>query len=67
MDFDVKKVAAQLGEDMVKSVISQLVIPYAKHLIEKSPSKSDDMLLVFLPQFEKGLLELADKIDGQVG
>ncbi len=67
MAFDVKKVSVQLGEDMVKSVVSQVVIPYVKDLIEASPNKSDDLILMFLPQLEAGLLELVDKIDGEKG
>lgn len=67
MEFEVKKVSAQLGEDIVKKVVSQLVIPYVRDMIEKSPNKSDDLILMFLPQLEAGLLELVDKIDGEKG
>lgn len=46
----------------MKAVVSKLVIPYVKHLAEKSENKIDDLAIAFLPQLEKALLELADKI-----
>jgi hypothetical protein len=62
-EFDLKKVSKELGEDVVKAVVSKLVIPYVKHLVEKSENKIDDLAVAFLPQLEKALLDLADKID----
>lgn len=64
---DVKKIGLNLGEDVVKTVISQVVRPYAEYYIEQSPNKIDDIILPFMEQLEKALLEIADKIDGEVG
>ena len=65
-DFDIKKALLNQGEDTVKSVIKNIVMPYAKIMITKSENKYDDMLLPFIGQLEAGLLDLADKIDGEV-
>lgn len=65
--LDVKKVGLEIGEDVVKAVISKVVKPYAQDYILKSENKIDDILLPFLDSLEKALLELADKIDNEVG
>lgn len=65
--LDVKKIGLEIGEDVVKSVISKVVKPYAQDYILKSENKIDDILLPFLDSLEKALVELADKIDGEVG
>lgn len=65
--LDVKKIGLEIGEDVVKSVISKVVKPYAQDYILKSENKIDDILLPFLDSLEKALLELADKIDNEVG
>ncbi len=66
-EFDVKKVGMNVGEDMVKMVISNFVRPYAEHYIKNSENKIDDVMLPFLDQLEGALLDLADKIDGEEG
>jgi regulator of PEP synthase PpsR (kinase-PPPase family) len=63
---DIKKIGLNLSEDVVKVVIKQIVRPYAEYYIEQSPNKIDDIILPFLDQIEKALLEVADKIDGEV-
>lgn len=65
--LDVKKIGLEIGEDVVKAVISKVVKPYAQDYILKSENKIDDILLPFLDSLEKALVELADKIDGEVG
>lgn len=65
--LDVKKIGLEIGEDVVKSVISKVVKPYAQDYILKSENKIDDILLPFLDSLEKALIELADKIDNEVG
>ncbi len=65
--FEIKKVIRELGEDVVKAVISKVVKPYGEHLIKSSENKIDDLALPFLGQIEAGLLALADKIDGEEG
>jgi regulator of PEP synthase PpsR (kinase-PPPase family) len=64
---DVKTIGLNLGEDVVKTVISKVVRPYAEYYIEQSPNKIDDIILPFMEQLEKALLEIADKIDGEQG
>lgn len=65
MEFDVKKASLNVGEDMVKMVIKNIIRPYAEVYVKNSENKLDDMILPFLDQLEKGLIELADKIDGE--
>lgn len=62
---DLKNIGKGLAEDLVKKVISEVVKPYAQYYILKSDTKVDDILLPFLDDLEKGLLQLADKIDGE--
>lgn len=64
-EFDIKKAGLGIAEDAVKSVISQIVRPYAELYIMKSETKVDDILLPFLADLEKALLHLADKIDSE--
>lgn len=66
-DFDVKKAALNVAEDSVKSLISNVVKPFVKDYIEKSPNQIDNILLPFVDSLEQELLKLADKIDGEVG
>jgi hypothetical protein len=67
MALDYKKVALDLGEDVVKRVIKDIVRPFAEAYVLSSPNKLDDTLLLFMGQLEKALLDLADKIDGEAG
>jgi hypothetical protein len=64
---DIKKIGLNLGEDVAKSVIKDIVRPYAAYYIEQSENKIDDIILPFLDQIEKALLEVVDKVDGEVG
>jgi hypothetical protein len=66
-ELDLKKAGLNIGEDVVKAVISKIVKPYAEYYIMKSENKIDDVLLPFLGSLEGALLEQADKIDGEVG
>lgn len=66
-ELDLKKAGLNIGEDVVKAVISKVVKPYAEQYIVASPNKIDDVLLPFLGSLEAALLEQADKIDGEVG
>ena len=66
-DFDIKKAGLGVAEDSAKAVISKLVVPFAHHYIANSPNKIDDILLPFLGELEKALLDLADKIDQEPG
>lgn len=67
MKPDIKKIGLNLGEDVVKTVIKEVVRPYAEHYIKESDNKIDDIVLPFLDQLEAALLEMADKIDGEEG
>lgn len=66
-DFDVKKAALNVAEDSVKSLLSNVVKPFAADYIQKSPNKIDDILLPFLDSLEAELLKYVDKIDNEVG
>jgi hypothetical protein len=66
-EFDVKKAALNVAEDSVKSLLTNVVKPFAKQYIENSPNKVDDILLPFLDSLEAELLKFVDKIDGEVG
>jgi hypothetical protein len=66
MAIDYKKVALNIGEDAVKSAIKSLVRPLAEEYIKNSANKLDDVLLPFLDHLEKALLEIVDKVDGEV-
>lgn len=62
---DVKKISMDIGEDLAKRVVTDLVKPFAAHYIEQSENKIDDILLPFLDQLEDALVNLLDKIDGE--
>lgn len=64
---DIKKIGLNLGEEVAKAVIKDIVRPYAAYYIEQSSNKIDDIILPFLDQIEKALLEVVDKVDGEVG
>lgn len=67
MALDLKKAGLSIAEDTVKAVIKDIVRPYAAEYILKSENKVDDILLPFLDQLEAALVQLADKLDGEVG
>lgn len=62
---DIKKIGLNIAESAVKSVIHDVVRPYAEFYITQSSNKVDDILLPFLASLEANLLEFADKIDGE--
>jgi len=64
---DVKKVLVNLGEDAAKTVVKEVVRPYAEYYILQSPNKIDDIILPFLDQLESAIVDMLDKIDGEVG
>ena len=64
---DIKKIGLNIAEDLTKQVITELIKPYVKFYIEQSENKIDDILLPFLDDLEKALLDVADKIDGEEG
>ena len=66
MGVDIKKAGLNIAEDTVKAVIKNIVRPYAEDYVLKSENKIDDILLPFLDQLEKALVDLTDKIDGEV-
>lgn len=67
MAFDIKKAGLNIAENTVKEVIRDIVRPFAEEYIQKSENQIDNILLPFLDQLEAGLVQLADKIDGEVG
>lgn len=67
MEFDVKKASLGIAEDVLKMVIKDVVRPYAEAYVKKSENKIDDVILPFIDEIEKALLDIADKIDGEVG
>lgn len=67
MALDYKQVALNLGEDVVKRVIKDVVRPFAEAYVLSSPNKLDDILFPFMGQLEAALLDIADKIDGEKG
>jgi hypothetical protein len=67
MALDIKKAALNMGEDLAKNVIKNIVRPYAEEYILASPNKIDDLLLPFLDNLEAALMAAMDKIDGDVG
>ena len=67
MALDVKKALLNLGEENAKAIFKQVVRPLAEDIIAKSPNKIDDLMLPFMDQLEAAVMELADKIDGEVG
>jgi hypothetical protein len=64
---DLKKMLLNFGEDFLKQAIHSFVRPELEKFIKNSSNKYDDMLLPFLDQLEKAAVDLADKIDGEVG
>lgn len=64
---DIKQIGLNLAEENLKVVIKDVVRPYAEHYIAQSQTKIDDILLPFLDKLEAELLNLADKIDGEIG
>lgn len=62
-----KKAGLNIGEDLIKAVVKDIVRPFAEQKILESENKIDDILLPFLDQLEAALLAAADKIDGEVG
>jgi hypothetical protein len=64
---DIKKMGLGVAEETVKMVITQVVRPYAAYYVTVSENKIDDIILPFMDQLEQALLEMADKIDGEVG
>lgn len=67
MALDLKKAGLNIGEDLIKAVVKDIVRPFAEQKIQESENKIDDILLPFLDQLEAALLAAADKIDGEVG
>lgn len=67
MALDLKKAGLNIGEDLIKAVVKDVVRPFAEQKIQESENKIDDILLPFLDQLEAALLAAADKIDGEVG
>lgn len=62
MDLNVKDIAMKLLEQNAKVIVSEIVKPLAIEMINKSETKIDDILLPFVDQIEKAVLQLADKI-----
>lgn len=67
MALDVKKAALGLAESNVKAVWKQIIRPLAEEKIVDSENKVDDVILPFMDQLEAAIMQLADKIDGEVG
>lgn len=67
MALDLKKAGLNIGEDLIKAVVKDVVRPFAEQKIQESENKIDDILLPFLDQIEAALLAAADKIDGEEG
>jgi hypothetical protein len=62
MAVDVKKIALKLAEENAKVVITEIVKPMLEQYIIETENKYDDLLLGFMAQLEKGLLDMAEKI-----
>ncbi len=62
--MDIKKQSHILLEKMTRSMISDVLMPFAEEYIAKSENKIDDILLPFLGELERALIEAADNIDG---
>ncbi len=67
MEQDFKKLLLNLGEDLAKAFVSDIVKPELEKFIKNSENKYDDMLLAFIPQLEQAVLKALDKVDGEVG
>lgn len=65
MAVNVKQVALKLAEENAKVVISQIVKPMLEQYIIDTENKYDDLLLGFMAQLEKGLLDMAEKIHSE--
>lgn len=65
--MDVKKVLINLAEENAKVLVHEVLKPLAQEYIAKSPNKVDDILLPFMDEVEKALLNLVDQIDGEQG
>jgi hypothetical protein len=63
---DLKAQGLDVAEDALKGIV-EAVFGAVEKLIQASPNKYDDMLLAFLPLAKPMVLELVDKVDGQVG
>jgi hypothetical protein len=71
--FDLKALVAKLSsrgldlaEESAKIVIAE-TLDWVQESVVLSPNKFDDVAAAFIPQVKAAALELADKIDGQVG
>lgn len=64
---DLKKLGLDLAESTLQMAVKDVVRPYAEYYIAQSENKIDDILLPFLDQLEAALVEVIDKIDGEVG
>lgn len=64
---DLKQLGLQLAEDTAQAAVKKIVRPYAEYYITQSENKIDDIILPFLDQLEKALVEAMDAIDGKEG
>jgi len=60
---DLKQIGLGIGEDIAISVIEKIVKPYAVYAIKDSENKYDDLLLPFIDDLLKALIDQAEKID----
>lgn len=61
-----KSVGLNLTEDAVKSAVKE-TLGWFVESAKASETPFDDVALIIVPQLEKAALDLADKIDGEVG
>lgn len=61
-----KEAGLDLAED-VAGVVVEAVFDAAGDVVEATPNKYDDMMLPVLALVKPKLLDLVDKIDGEVG
>jgi hypothetical protein len=64
--MDIKKVALKLAEHNAEVLIKEVIRPFAEEYIKKSENKVDDIILPFMDQLEKAMLDLAEKIDDEI-
>jgi regulator of PEP synthase PpsR (kinase-PPPase family) len=64
---DIKKLGLNVAESVAEMVVKDIVRPYAEYYIAQSENKIDDIMLPFLDQLEAALVEMIDKMDGEVG